>query len=87
MVTEPAEPLSMSLAVQATRVIPLSAQEVAKLPDWLRNWYMKFEKQEYGKSWMSLIHRWPLLEKGYGLISPIHLFDISSFYITYSLIV
>ena len=34
-------------------VILLTTQEVVKLLDWLRNWYMKFEKQEYGKSWMA----------------------------------
>ena len=67
-------PTSAPLAIRAIRTIPLTAHEVTKLPVWLKSWYTIVEKKPYGESWLTLIHRWPLLEKAYGLISPVRLF-------------
>ena len=67
-------PTSAPLAIRAIHTIPLTAHEVMKLPIWLKSWYTIIEKKPYGESWLTLIHRWPLLEKAYGLISPVHSF-------------
>jgi hypothetical protein len=54
-----------------TTVVPLTAAEMAKFPDWLSSWYLNFSQLPYGQSWLKLVNQWTLLEKGYGFKSPV----------------
>jgi hypothetical protein len=54
-----------------TAVVPLTAAEMVKFPDWLNSWYLNFSRLPYGQPWLKLVNQWTMLEKGYGFKSPV----------------
>ena len=40
-------------------------------PDWLCTWYRTFCSLSFGNNSVNLVHRWTVLEQGYGFKSPI----------------
>jgi hypothetical protein len=55
----------------STAVVPLTAAEMTKFPDWLNSWYLRFSKLPYSQAWLKLVNQWTALEKGYGFKSPV----------------